>query len=91
MKAEELKLYNKYKHINYPNREYIYVGFDEQNSYCFLYKNKKYNTSFSTLKYRGLNPDKIVKDLNLEIIIDEYCEKHIKEYDYFWYKKEIIE
>ena len=96
MKVEELKLYNKYKDIpDISNKEFIYIGVDNENDYCFLHKNK-YNddnidTPFSVLKHYGLNPDKIVKDLNLETFFDEDGYKYIKEYDIIWYQKEEIE
>ena len=93
MRIEQLKLYNKYKNINInnPNIEYIYIGFDKQNSYCFLYKIEDYNLSFTFLKHYGFEPDKIVKELNLEIFYNKYGDKYIKGYCYNWYKKEKIE
>ena len=91
MKVEQLKLYNKYKHIDNPNIEYIYVGIDNQNKYWFLYKSKDFNLWFSTLKDYGLDPDKIVKDLNLEICFNEYGEKYIKGYYFTFCTKEEFE
>jgi hypothetical protein len=91
MKVEDLKLYNKYKHINNSDREFIYIGFDKQNSYLFLYKDKNDNTQFSYIKYYGLNPDKIVKDLNLEIGFYKNGDKYIKGYKYIFYSKVGIE
>ena len=90
MHINSLKPYNKYKHIDNPNIEYIYIGIDSDNEYyCFLYKSAV-NLPFSYLKNRGLNPDKIVKDLNLEII-NEYGEKCIKGCYYLVYSKENVE
>jgi len=91
MKVEELKLYNKYKNINDSNTEYIYVGIDNENKYWFLFKNEYYNSSFIFLKHYGFDPDKIVKDLNLETFIDENGKKCIKGYSWVFYKKERIE
>mgnify|MGYP006935472601 CR=1 FL=1 len=91
MKPEELKLYNKYKDINNPNRELIYVGINNENYYSFLFKNENFNTTFSYLKYFGLDPDKIVKDLNLETFINEDGNKYIKGYEWEFYVKKRIE
>ena len=91
MKVEELKLYNKYKDINNPDIEYIYIGIDNENEYWFLYKEEKLDLPFLYLEDYGLDIDKIINDLNLEIYVNIYGDKYIKEYDYFWYKKEKIE
>jgi hypothetical protein len=91
MKAEQLKLYNKYTHINVSNKEFIYVGIDNENKYWFLFKNEYYNSSFIFLKHYGFDPDKIVKDLNLETFIDENGKKCIKGYQLYPFKKERIE
>ena len=85
MKPEDLKLYNKYKHINKPNKGLIYIGVDNDGDYWFLYKNKDHNSSFSYLKVYGLNPDKIVEDLNLETFIYGDGIKCIKGYEYEYY------
>jgi hypothetical protein len=90
MKVEQLKLYNKYKEINEPDRELIYIGNGNKDYYCFLYKDENDYTYLLSLNYYGLNPDKIINDLNLEII-NEYGEKCIKGYSWFFYKKEYIE
>mgnify|MGYP007100077850 CR=1 FL=1 len=90
MKPEQLKLYNKYKNINYPTIEFIYIGITN-NHYIFLYKNEIINLSFSNLNVYGLNPDKIAKDLNLETFIDGYGIKSIKNYSWEIYTKESIE
>jgi hypothetical protein len=89
MKVKELKLYNKYKNINNPNKELIYIGISN-NYYFFLYKTV-YNTSFSFLKRYGFDPDKIVNDLSLETFIHKNGNKYIKGYDYAFYLKEHIE
>jgi hypothetical protein len=85
MKAEELKLYGKYKNTNiykntsFPDIEHIFIGTDKHNWYWFLFKENK-DTKLSRLKYVGLDPDKIVKDLNLETFINENGEECIKGY-----------
>ena len=89
MKPEQLKLYNKYKNINYPTIEFIYIGITN-NHYIFLYKNEIINLSFSNLNVYGLNPDKIAKDLNLEIV-KKYGNKYITCYYLLSYSKEYIE
>jgi hypothetical protein len=89
MKVEQLKLYNKYKHINNPDREFIYIGNDNDGDYWFLFKNSNH-LSFSSLKDYGFNPSQIVKDLNLEII-NRYGEKCIKGYSWEIYSKKDIE
>jgi hypothetical protein len=100
MKVKQLKLYNKYKDIgDTPNKEFIYVGVDNENDYCFLFKNKDnhgdidIDTAISTLNHYGLDPDKIVNDLNLETFIkyDNDLYKYIKGYDILFCKKEYIE
>jgi hypothetical protein len=91
MEVEELKLYNKYQNIDIPHIEFIFIGIDKNNYYCFLYKKKNYNLSFLYLKRYGLNPNKIVKDSNLETYVNKYGDKCIKGCDYFWYEKEKIE
>ena len=88
MDINNLKLYNKYKDINNPNTEYIYIGVDKNNNYLFLFKDKDYDSSFSLLKVYGLNPDKIVKDLNLETFIYGDGIKCIKGYDWRCFSKE---
>jgi hypothetical protein len=88
MKVKELKLYNKYKHINI--QEYIYIGIGNNGFYWFLYENNNYKISFSLLKCYGFDPDKITKDLNLETYVNEYGE-YIKEYSFIYYSKQQIE
>ena len=90
MKPEQLKLYSKYKDVRSPNREYIYIGIDNEDFYCFLYKTES-NISFASLERYGLDPDKIVKDLNLEIGFYSDGDKYIKDYDWQIYLKEHIE
>ena len=91
MKTEELKLYNKYNHKDYSDKEYIYIGIDKENDYMFLYKNEAYHTSFSLLKNCGFDPEQIVNDLNLETYINQYGYIMIKEYRWYTYSKEFIE
>jgi len=92
MKVEELKLYNKYKDIEEPNRELIYIGNgNNKDYYCFLRKDENDYAYLLSLNHNGLNPDKIINDLNLETFINEYGEKCIKGYSWFFYKKERIE
>ena len=91
MRIKKLKLYNKYKDIRYPNTEYIYIGIDKDDEYWFLYKNNNYNLSFSFLKDYILDPNKIVKELNLEIGFYSDGDKYIKDYDWQIYLKEHIE
>jgi hypothetical protein len=93
MDINNLKLYNKYKDINNPNTEFIYIGIDNEGDYWFLYKteNANANTYFAKLKYNGLDPDKIVKELNLETFIYGDSFKFIKGYDYTYCSKEYIE
>ena len=90
MKVEQLKLYNKYKHINNPDKEFIYIGNDNDSDYWFLYKNSNH-LSFSSLKDYGFNPSQIIKDLNLEICFNEYGNKFIKGYYYIFYSKVGVE
>jgi hypothetical protein len=91
MKVEELKLYNIYKDMDIPNREYIYIGIDFTDDHCFLYKHEDFNILFLLLKDYGLDPDKIAKDLNLEIFIDEFNYKYIKGCDFVSFSEEIVE
>ena len=91
MKVEQLKLYNKYKNTSFPDIEYIYIGIDSENYYSFLIKEKNENISYAMLIAYDLNPDKIVKDLNLETFIDRYRGKHIKDYNWDIYIKQQIE
>ena len=96
MKVKQLKLYNKYKDIgDTPNKEFIYIGVDNENDYCFLFKNKDnhgdIDAPISTLNHYGFDPNKITKNLNLEIDIDNDGYKYIKGYDIIWYEKEEIE
>ena len=91
MNLNKLKLYNKYKNINFPNKELIYIGVDNENDYWFLYKYENTNAYFSTLKYNGFDTDKIAKELNLEIFIDRCDDKYFNGYYFGWYKKEYIE
>jgi hypothetical protein len=85
MKVEDLKLYGKYKDISDPNRKFIYIGVDNEGFYWFLLKYESSNTSFSFLKDYGLDPDKIVKHLNLETFIDEEGREFIKGYDRYYF------
>jgi hypothetical protein len=91
MKIEQLKLYNKYRNVNYPDIELIYIGIDNENQYWFLTKKKNYNIPFSDLTFFNLNPDKIVKGLNLETGINYNGEKYIKYYYWIAYSKERVE
>ena len=92
MKIKELKLYNKFKYINVSNKEFIYIGNGDNNYfYWFIYKNNNYNISFSLLKRYGFDPDKIVKELNLETGFDVYGNKYIKGYCFTFYSKQQIE
>ena len=90
MKPEELKLYNKYKHINDSNTEFIYIGNDNENYYWFLYKNEDHNLWFSTLNSYGFDPNQIVEELNLEII-DINDIKYIKGYIWNIFSKKEVE
>ena len=91
MKPQDLKLYNKYKHINNSDTGYIFIGVDDENDYWFLYKDQDFDISFYYLKDYGLDPDKIVNNLNLETFIDEDGYKYIKGYNYVFYTKDYIE
>ena len=82
MKIEELKLYNKYRDIDYSNREYIYIGIDERDkSYVFLIEN---DYSINNLYYLcdnwGLDYNEIINNIPKN-----------KNYDrkYFYSKEEI--
>ena len=93
MKPEQLKLYNKYKNINNPNNtQFIYIGIDNNNYYCFLIKDEKGNNrlSFFYLINHGFNPHKIINNLNLEIV-KKYGNKYITCYYLLSYSKEYIE
>ena len=90
MKPEQLKLYNKYKDKDYPTIEFIYIGVDTDGFYCFLYKTES-NISFASLEFYNFNPDKIVKDLNLETFINKNGNKFIRDYEWDFYSKESIE
>ena len=91
MKVEELKLYNKYKHIDNPDIEFIFIGIDDEGDYWFLYENKNYNILFSSLEFYNFDPDKIVKDLNLEIGVYNSGEKYIKDYGWEICSKHFVE
>ena len=90
MKVEQLKLYNKYKDKDYPTIEFIYIGINKIGYYCFLYKTES-NISFLSLERCGLDPDKIVKDLNLETYTNIVGIKYIKNYSWEIYTKVSIE
>jgi hypothetical protein len=90
-KVEDLKLYGKYKNPNKSSREYIFIGIDKDGDYQFLTEGGNLYVLFSHLKYYGFNPDKIVKDLNLETFINEDGEKCIKGYYYAYYSKGHVE
>ena len=52
MKPEKLKLYNKYKFINDPDRELIYVGIDKRDGdHIFLYKSNNNYENLNNFKY----------------------------------------
>ena len=87
MKVKELKLYNKYKNINNPDKEYIYIGIGNNGFYWFLNENEDYNLLFTYLKNNGFDPDKIIKDLNLETYTNIVGIKYIKGYNIFFYSK----
>ena len=90
MKVEELKLYNKYKHIDNPNIEYIYIGIDSDNEYYwFIYKDEC-DLFFHTLELYGFNPHKIVNDLNLETYNDEEYNLLIIDHFYEFFNSEDI-
>ena len=73
MKTKDLKLYNEYLVLN-PNPFYFYkqpayfIGISNKKQYCFLYiiKNKNRQALFYNLSLRGFDPNKIVKELNLQ-------------------------
>jgi hypothetical protein len=91
MDLNNLKLYNKYKYINNPDKELIYIGIDDEGDYWFLFKGKNHKVPFYLLKKYGFDPDTIVEDLNLEIFIDRSDDKYFNGYYFGWYKKEDIE
>ena len=91
MKIKDLKLYDKYKKINNSDTGYIFIGVDDENDYWFLFKDKDYDSSFSLLKRLGLNPDKIVKDLNLETCVYNSGDKYIKGYCFTFFSKNRVE
>ena len=94
MKVEDLKLYNKYKDINNPDIEFIYIGIDNEVNdydYWFLYKEEKLDLPFLYLEEYGLDIDKIINDLNLETINNKYGEKCIKGCHFICSSKEYIE
>mgnify|MGYP006935472574 CR=1 FL=1 len=94
MKVEELKLYNKYKNINIPNRELIYIGISKDSYYYwFLFKSKNNELSIQQLNQYIFDLDKIdkiVNDLNLETLT-KYGNKYIKGYEWSFGSKEQIE
>jgi hypothetical protein len=53
MKIEQLKLYQKYKNINNPNKELIFIGLYNNIAYIFLHKNTL-SISFNNLKSHQL-------------------------------------
>jgi hypothetical protein len=91
MKVEDLELYGTYKNTRNLKKELIYIGIGNNGFYFFIYKNENANASFLYLKYFGLNPDKIVNELNLEIYFNKNGDKFIKGYDWISYSKEYIE
>jgi hypothetical protein len=91
MKVEDLKLYNKYKNINIPNRELIYIGISKDSYYYwFLFKSKNNELSIQQLNQYIFDLDKIVNDLNLETLT-KYGNKYIKGYEMCFGSKEQIE
>ena len=91
MKIKELKLYYKYKNINIPNTEYIFIGIDNKNYYWFIYKNEIFDTPFSFLNNYDFDSEQIVNALNLETSFDEDGEKCIKGYEWEIYSEENVE
>jgi hypothetical protein len=88
MKIEELKLYGKYKSMEFPDKELIYIGIDNANEYWFLFKEKNNSVLLSDLENYGFNPNKIINDLNLETHTNKFGFKYIKGYvDCFYSKK----
>ena len=85
MKPEKFILYNKYKHIDYPNKELIFVAFDKTDSRkpcMFLFKDesdevyslsKSWNIDFSFLE-----------DLNIPILREDVSYITISGYSYIW-------
>jgi hypothetical protein len=97
MKVEELKLYNIYKDIDETNDidekniEYIYIGITNDNYYWFLYKNENSIISYSLLDHYGFDPNKIIKNLNLETgFYVDGC-KYITGYDLDFFTKQSVE
>ena len=91
MKVEELKLYNKYKNTERSNTEYIYIGVNNDGFYCFLYKNENSIISYSLLDYYGFDPNKIIKNLNLETGFYADGNKYITGYDLDFFTKQSVE
>jgi hypothetical protein len=91
MKVKQLKLYNKYKNIDYTTIEFIYIGIDDDFEHWFLFNTEIYPILISHLKLYGFDPDKIVNDLNLETFINKDGEKCIKGYSWEIYSKEDTE
>ena len=95
MKIEQLRLYNKYKDIDETNDidekniEYIYIGIDCD--YFFLYKNENSIISYSLLDYYGFDPNKIIKNLNLETGFYADGNKYITGYDLDFFTKQSVE
>ena len=96
MKAEELKMGNKYKFPKLKNN-FIYIGYnqDEEN-YIFLFQvNKsKYDNyedlRVSKLKRCNIDTNQIIKKLKLEKYIDIDGFEKIRDYDYIEFSKKTI-
>jgi len=86
MKPEELKLFNKYKHINIPDKELIYIGIDKRDGdHIFLYKSDSINyEDLNGFKYHcefweftnELYQTLIVKINNIEIYYHYYSNNY---------------
>jgi len=68
MKPEQLKIYNIYKNINFPNKEFIYIGYNKKNKdYWFLSSN--YGDEYALLcviEELDLNLKEVLSKLNFE-------------------------
>jgi hypothetical protein len=82
MKLEELKIYNRYKHINIPNEEFIYIGFNKLNNLCFFLipKNTEYGNAQINVISEALN-------LDVKQVLSKLNFKHNNYYfeEYIWH------
>ena len=69
MKPEKFILYNKYKNINFPNKEFIYIGYNKKNKEYWFLSNNNHEGRFALLRVieeLDLNLKEVLFKLNFE-------------------------